>query len=488
VALLIGPHGAGKTTLIYRIQGEAPDHWLLCRVEANPMLHSDPLLHGLARCIAAPFDENDLANDLHSRFGALRLQGRLPVVVVDDADQLPARSLMALLYLHEQSVEGMPPFALILLAEPAIDATLASQQLHAMGTARFQRLELPPLAPEQMGDYLHHFLRMEGIGGGHKLNPERLLAIHQETAGWPGKVNDLVLRARREEGRSRGFLTWRLRRRLSTIIAVTTLGLVLFALAGILLQTLSNRSVQDRGGRALNAPTASMDAIERHWVVQPLPLPGLTPPLSDAPSAPAPPVVAPLPPPNPLPSAAVPIVALPIERPEPSTVSPFSVRIQEVRSGATGAAPITGAPPSQIVASAARAVETAPVVLESGDVPSPRPTDSPAVADTAPPEHGLKKNAWLLQQSPEAYSLQLAAVGDEAAIQRYITRHGISSQAFYVESRRKGHAWFSLLYGIYPGRAAANAALRRLPPVLRQAGAWPRPLGVVQAELRGGPR
>ena len=54
VALLTGVPGAGKTTLLFRFQSDTPEHWLPCRVDANPMLHPDQLHDRLAHCIDLP--------------------------------------------------------------------------------------------------------------------------------------------------------------------------------------------------------------------------------------------------------------------------------------------------------------------------------------------------------------------------------------------------------------------------------------------------
>jgi type II secretory pathway predicted ATPase ExeA len=106
VALVKGARGSGKTTLVFRLLGEVPAHWLICRVDANPMMHPDQLLNALARSGDLTPNDPRLMEQIPLAFAELHRQGLLPLVVVDDADQLPSSSLMALLRLHEQRVEG----------------------------------------------------------------------------------------------------------------------------------------------------------------------------------------------------------------------------------------------------------------------------------------------------------------------------------------------------------------------------------------------
>ncbi len=83
--------------------------------------------------------------------------------------------------------------------------------------------------------------------------------------------------------------------------------------------------------------------------------------------------------------------------------------------------------------------------------------------------------------------MQLLGVREEATLARFIERYGLQDKALYYESRSKGkQPWFSLLYGVYPDRKAAQAGRRKLPAALRKKDFWFRRLDAVQSEIRAG--
>ena len=90
---------------------------------------------------------------------------------------------------------------------------------------------------------------------------------------------------------------------------------------------------------------------------------------------------------------------------------------------------------------------------------------------------GLLRSAdWLKGQAGGSYTLQLLAVGSFQSVQSAVNKHGLQEQAFSVRKERQGRPWYPLLWGVYPDREAALAAIGQLPPELRKSGAWARSL------------
>ncbi len=117
--------------------------------------------------------------------------------------------------------------------------------------------------------------------------------------------------------------------------------------------------------------------------------------------------------------------------------------------------------------------------------PLPRQTKPELSANAvAVPPSRWKQEAWLLEQRPEAYSIQILAAGSEVAIRTFLQQHKLDKDVYYFESRRNGRPWFPVLHGIYKNRTAAMAALDKLPETLSKAGAWPRSLSSIQKEIK----
>jgi DamX protein len=530
VALVVGPPGSGKTTLLFQFQGLAPAHWALCRVDANPMLHPDQLLNRLARHIGEPHSDDPVPDALASAFAALRLQGRLPVVVVDDAEQLPISSLLLLLRLHEKRAESLPVCALILLADPAIDAILSSHQLHAMGTARFQRLEMPQLTEDQVPDYVRHFLILEGVRAELNLSPAHLARIHSDSAGVPGRINELVIRALREpaarrgkripaalapllnrlrvtvqspssnplprngrglgRGVKKGGGTERLRlRRLSPMQIASLISLVLALLLGLLFQDRINRLFESPSPES-GPPGSPQDASRpgEEQTVQALPLP---PQREEAPeSASAKPL-------EPLSEPLIPPLEAMEVTPRPPPEAPVGADAEPTPAQPAPSRQTEPAPPpaSTPVAERENAPEapTAPAkstvsVQSSAPAPSPPPSPPKRTAPLPAPVTDLTPRiadkAWLLRRPPEQWTVQILAAGSESALRRFVARHKPQGQLAFFETRRDGVPWFSLLQGVYPDHASATAARDAMPRALRRTGAWPRSFSSVQQEIR----
>ncbi len=467
IVLLCGEEGAGKSTFLYRLQGELPDHWLFCRLDANPLMHADQLLNNLAKRLHAAPGGEQTPERISAALSALQLQGRLPLVLLDDADQLPASSLMALLRLHEQHEGDRPDFALLLLAHPRIEDTLDSHQLHAMGTAHFNKLVLSPLPLELTADYVRHYLRVENAPDDINLSPEQLARVHRRGHGLPGRINEQVIRVLHEPHQRSMRLqlpqNWTLPGWLSGLPPITlaaAAAVLLLLVATLALQERINALFQpppDTIGLALPTPTMSRSLPLTHETATPA-----TEPVQIAQEEQAP-------------------QPLEQEGPEPGGDSkvepPEEPYIDE---------PLIPPPPETLATPPAAALE-----------PAPHPAGQPAaaLAATAPTERAAKPTTnnmtiplpdetWLLRQPPGNYSLQLLAAGNEAAVKRYLNQARLPDKLVYFESTHNHKPWFTVLYGSYPSRDTALEALKRLPAKLRKSGAWPRRLDSVQAAIR----
>ncbi|RME32948.1 MAG: sporulation protein, partial [Gammaproteobacteria bacterium] len=55
----------------------------------------------------------------------------------------------------------------------------------------------------------------------------------------------------------------------------------------------------------------------------------------------------------------------------------------------------------------------------------------------------------------------------------------------WFETRHRGRPWYVVVYGYYPDRERARAALARLPASLKKGRPWLRRVGEIQQILRG---
>ena len=113
--------------------------------------------------------------------------------------------------------------------------------------------------------------------------------------------------------------------------------------------------------------------------------------------------------------------------------------------------------------------------------PEPEPPRSEAPPAT-PAVGGLRDAAWIAQQNPSAYTLQLFSTSSEQALFAFVQRHRIRNVA-YFRSGTPERTWYSLVHGVFDSIDDARTAAERLPAALRGERPWVRRMGDLQALL-----
>lgn len=521
IALVMGGAGAGKTTLLFQLVGEAPHNWSIIRVDANPMMHPDQLLNALAAVSGLTPNDPKLIEEIPIGFGAMNSEGLCPVVVVDDADQLPVSSLMLLLRLREQQIEQGYLFSVILLADPSIEKLLDTPQLHAMGTGQFKKVSLPVLSDSQVPKYIRHFLLIEGVERDVDLRPEQISRIVQESGGRPGKINDLVIKVLREpsgyselsentfvlENVIRDYRAW-----VASLAAVIVLLGLVIAWFSSMDRGIGNvgekPSVNTEKGKDRGIDYLAPEKVVKDDVPAQGPGGGESPVKEDTAATVSPVVkestiaiqspvegldggvqmeqavpLGGLTGGKPAVEKAVPIARPPIEK---STVNatnktrtPPDTPVAPVLPKKT---PLVEKPvPMERIRNETVAVAKVEPKESKAD-PAPMPSVTPTMTRTPGEHRVLKKDIAVVAQDRQSYTIQIAGVGDEQALQKFAAANSGKVEFFYVENRRQGKPWYLLFAGVYPDRSAAAAALKRLPDNLKSAGPWVRPLAGIQPE------
>ena len=91
--------------------------------------------------------------------------------------------------------------------------------------------------------------------------------------------------------------------------------------------------------------------------------------------------------------------------------------------------------------------------------------------------------AWLWSQAPNQFTLQLLGSRDKVAIERFIKQHKLIGQAKYFHTRYGDRNWYTVVYGVYPDRAAATRAIKDLPSALQKISPWARSFASIHKDL-----
>jgi septal ring-binding cell division protein DamX/type II secretory pathway predicted ATPase ExeA len=526
VPLVRGVTGIGKSLLAAKLQQSAPENWLVCHISAEPTLQPERLLAFLARCSGIADVAGDLMQRLADRFELLRKRGRIPVLLIDDAQRLPPTSLITLLRLFERQVEGARLVSIVLFANEQIDLLLTTPQLQVMSPQAIQAIDLPVLSLEEAKGFMLFLLKSEGLSDSFVLDEGKLARLYKESGGVPGLLATRILNdIGQRDGVKQSFFSGYRKQLILGGVPFFAVVLLLLMFQGPI-NTLFESASEPKRNQA--SPIAEPQTAEIS-----LPFPADTDKdiKPQEPSGLEPEQL------EPLSSEAV--TALPeaeLTVPESPTIAEMTTSSVEVvpslAPAVTDFEPVESVsatedtPIEQVEVVAApspdvleQRVSPEPILLipeepassrshrdEATAVVAPQATPYPlpeipeviseteAVKDIAatkdraeqgaevarpavepkPKDEYSKAMEWVRSQPPQFYTLQLIAVENIKSLQRFIKANTLQGQVYTLKTQRNGAPWYTLLWGAFTNRDEAMQAQSKLPPAVRKGGVWAR--------------
>jgi MSHA biogenesis protein MshM len=190
-----GEVGTGKTLLLRRLLNTLPERWQAAFVP-NPGL--DP--RGLYAAIAIEFGLSDegssetLLHRLERHFIALAQADRQPLVLIDEAQALPADTLEAVRLLTNLETEKRKLLQVVLFGQPELMARLRGKHTRQILTRISFHAALRPLGRREVAAYVRHRLRVAG-GVEPQFSRWAELALWRASRGLPRLVNILAAKA-----------------------------------------------------------------------------------------------------------------------------------------------------------------------------------------------------------------------------------------------------------------------------------------------------
>lgn len=475
--VVLGEPGAGKSSLLRELRARAGDNWRLS-VQRGDEVHSlDSVLRRLAGDLGLedpPAGGEALPERVMGRCADLREATQLPVLIIDDAQQVPPSLLRGLAGLAGNPGATVRRLRILLFGTSELEGLLAQAGL-APGLAPFvQTLSVPRFNETQAAAYLMYRLTVAGYAGESPFSSTEVRAIAKASDGLPGAINQLARDTLHAHAGQAGLDLGKGGRRRRWPLPL---------LAGLLLVAggwwwLADREQppepQRLAERPLSLPTPP--ATGRIEPREPVPVPDPEParlPLPDIPlgEEPAGDEVA-------REDTAEPIVpAEPVPDPEPVAPETPSAPAPEPASAPEPEPVPEPAPEPEPEPEAAQPPPPAPAEPE----PEPEPAAAPEPATVAAPVG--QGQDWIRAQAPGHHTLQLLVSSSEDAVRAFIAQHGLQGELVWYPRRQQGQDRYVLLYGSYPSSAAARAAIAGLPARVQRDQPWPRSFASVQAEL-----
>ena len=212
--LLTGDTGMGKTTLCRAVIAALGPRTFSALI-LNPYMSDAEVLRVILRDFGlvtreeirqgafAKADVPQLLDTLEGFLKSLIDLNSYAVVIIDEAQSLPAKVLDQIRVLGGIESDGRRLLQIILLGHPELLTTIKSDALKALDDRISRRAVLGPLPPSDVDDYIQHRLTVAGGKDTIEFTADSVNLVAELTRGVPRRINllcDRTLEAGRVEG------------------------------------------------------------------------------------------------------------------------------------------------------------------------------------------------------------------------------------------------------------------------------------------------
>ncbi len=195
--VITGPVGAGKSMVI----GHLVDQLNASNVVAANLLTSNIEPEDLLSQILSAFR---IEPEGEGRTGEIEAfedylfdqlnRGRRVLLIIDEAQNLPFKTLEELRMLSNIDYEGTPLFQVFLVGQPEFRAIIEAPDMEQLRQRVIASYHLEPLTEEETRDYILHRLAVAGWREDPAFTKGAFKAIYTETGGLPRRINTLCNR------------------------------------------------------------------------------------------------------------------------------------------------------------------------------------------------------------------------------------------------------------------------------------------------------
>lgn len=195
--VITGEIGAGKSMLIGHLIDQldrsnvVAAHLLTTNVESSALLSHILSAFRIEPSGAGKTAEMEAFEDF--LFDQMN-RGRRVLLIVDEAQNLPFKTIEELRMLSNMDYDGTPLFQVFLVGQPEFRAVLAKPDMEQFRQRVIASYHLEPLGLDETADYIRHRLHLVGWTTRPSISKDAYEEIYQFTDGVPRKINKLCNR------------------------------------------------------------------------------------------------------------------------------------------------------------------------------------------------------------------------------------------------------------------------------------------------------
>ncbi|MCR8923048.1 AAA family ATPase [Dasania sp. GY-MA-18] len=191
---VVGEVGTGKTLLCRKLLNSLGDDYYSAYIP-NPFLSPVALYKALAEELGVKCKTRDGVNEfqksINERLIELVAEGKRVVLVIDEAQTMPEKTLEALRLISNLETETSKLIHIILFGQPELDRILAQHELRQLKQRITFSCQLTPLDKEGVSSYIQHRLNTAGYHGEQLFHNNAVALLAKASRGVPRLINML---------------------------------------------------------------------------------------------------------------------------------------------------------------------------------------------------------------------------------------------------------------------------------------------------------
>jgi type II secretory pathway predicted ATPase ExeA len=190
--MITGNPGTGKTTLISDLTSSLPDEEVICANIVSTQLQADDLLRMVVLNFgldAQTDHKSKLLHELEQHLRLLHQQGTRPLLIIDEAQDVPRDALEELRLLTNLQDNNKPLLQIFLVGQEGLRKLVLLPQLEQLHQRIIAACHLQPLSQTTTEEYVKYRLQEAGWDNDPALAPEIYPLIFKFSLGIPRWIN-----------------------------------------------------------------------------------------------------------------------------------------------------------------------------------------------------------------------------------------------------------------------------------------------------------
>ena len=193
--VITGPIGTGKTTIARNLLSNLPEANIVAAQLVTTKLNPEELLELVIAEFRIPYQgesKADMLKAIETFLISLHQQGKRALLLVDEAQNLPAETVEELRMLSNFQQDNQPLIQSFLLGQEELKGIIQAPNMEQFRQRIIASAHLRPLTPEEVEHYINHRIQLAGYDKDDLFSAQAFAVIHEKTQGVPRKINIFV--------------------------------------------------------------------------------------------------------------------------------------------------------------------------------------------------------------------------------------------------------------------------------------------------------